>query len=260
MHIGLTCPPGMLPVYSVGGMDEAKMIRTLACELGYGGEYVAPELVAEQSLENLDQFGERPMPSPADGDTTKLEVVDAEGNMVSSTPSGGWLRSSPVVKGLGMPLGTRAQMFYLNRERPNALEPRKRPRTTLTPSLVTKDGGPWMVFGTQGGDTQDQITLQFFLNCVDFGMSVQEALEAPTVCSSHFPGSFYPRSAFPARVTAEGRLPADVVAELERRGHEVNVKGDWAHGKALAIRIDRERGVIHAGASPRHQIGYAIAW
>ena len=126
------------------------------------------------------------------GDTTHLDAVDREGNMVASTPSGGWIGTSPVIKGLGFPLGTRGQMFYLNPDRPNALAPGKRPRATLTPSLVTKDGDPFMVFGTPGGDAQDQWTLQFFLNYVNFGMNLQEALDAATVHSVHFPSSFYP--------------------------------------------------------------------
>ncbi|UCG38998.1 MAG: gamma-glutamyltransferase family protein, partial [bacterium] len=110
------------------------------------------------------------------GDTTHLDAVDRWGNMVAATPSGGWFRSSPVIEGLGFPLGTRMQMFYLDPRHANALEPGKRPRTTLTPSLAMKDGRPFMVFGTPGGDQQDQWTLQFFLNCVDFGMNMQAAV------------------------------------------------------------------------------------
>ena len=106
------------------------------------------------------------------GDTTHLDAVDRHGNMVAATPSGGWIRSSPVIPGLGFCLGTRGQMFYLNPDRPNALAPRKRPRATLTPSLATRDGEPEMVFGTPGGDSQDQWTLQFFLNYVHFGMDL----------------------------------------------------------------------------------------
>ena len=134
------------------------------------------------------------------GDTTHLDAVDREGNMVASTPSGGWLGTSPIIKGLGFPIGPRGQMFYLNPARPTALAPRKRPRATLTPSLVTRDGQPFMVFGTPGGDSQDQWTVQFFLNYADFGMNIQEALDAPTVHSVHFPSSFYPRGAYPGRM------------------------------------------------------------
>ena len=194
------------------------------------------------------------------GDTTHLDAVDREGNMVAATPSGGWIGTSPIIKGLGFPLGTRGQMFYLNPERPNALAPRKRPRATLTPSLVTKDSKPFMVFGTPGGDGQDQWTLQFFLNYVDFGMSIQEALDAPTVHSLHFPSSFYPRSAYPGCVVVESRIPREVIAELERRGHEVELAGAWANGKAMGIRYHGAQGVISGGVSPKGNIGYAIGW
>ncbi len=194
------------------------------------------------------------------GDTTHLDVIDRWGNMVAATPSGGWLGSSPVVKGLGFPLGTRGQMFYLNADRPNALEPRKRPRATLTPTLVTRHGRPFMVFGTPGGDCQDQWTLQFFLNYVHFGMDMQEALDAPTVHSMHFPSSFYPREGFPGKMVAEGRIPAGVIEGLRARGHEVEVTGDWVNGKTMGIRLDEERGVIQGAVAPKGIIGYAIGW
>lgn len=194
------------------------------------------------------------------GDTTHLDAVDREGNMVAATPSGGWISHSPVIKGLGFPLGTRGQMLYLNPQRPNALAPRKRPRATLTPSLVTKRGEPFMVFGTPGGDTQDQLTLQFFLNCVEFGMNIQEALEAPIVYSAHFPSSFYPRTAYPGRVVAEEGIPREVIAELELLGHEVVVTDGWTAGKVMGIRYDRAHGVILGGVSPRRTIGYALGW
>jgi gamma-glutamyltranspeptidase/glutathione hydrolase len=194
------------------------------------------------------------------GDTTQLVAADRQGNVVSATPSGGWIPSSPVIAGLGFPLGTRGQMFYLNPKRPNALAPHKRPRATLTPSLVTEHGAPTMAFGTPGGDCQDQWTLQFFLNCVDFGMGLQEALDVPTVHSEHFPSSFYPRAAYPGRMVVEGRIPATTVAELQQRGHDVVVTGDWANGRVMAIRLDRDHGTIMAGVSPRGQVGYALAW
>ena len=193
------------------------------------------------------------------GDTTHLDAMDAEGNMVAATPSGGWLGTSPVIKGLGFPLGTRGQMFYLNSNRPNALQPHKRPRATLTPTMVTRNGEPYMAFGTPGGDSQEQWTIQFFLNHVDFGMNLQEALDAPTVHTTHFPSSFYPRAAFPARVVAESRIPSDVLGELERRGHEIERTDAWANGKVMGIRWHADKGVIAGAASAKNNIGYAMA-
>ena len=194
------------------------------------------------------------------GDTTHLDAIDAEGNMVASTPSGGWLGSSPVIKGLGIPLGTRGQMFYLNPERPNALEPRKRPRATLTPTIVTENGGPWMAFGTPGGDSQEQWTIQFFLNHFEFGMNLQEALDAPTVHTTHFPSSFYPRPAFAGRVVAESRIPKGTLDELRRRGHDIELTGDWANGKVLGIRYHSANGLIAGAASAKNNIAYAMGW
>jgi gamma-glutamyltranspeptidase/glutathione hydrolase len=192
-----------------------------------------------------------------EGDTTKLEVIDAAGNMVSATPSGGWLMSSPVIPGMGFPLGTRGQMFSLVAGHPNALAPRKRPRTTLTPSLATKDGKPFMVFGSPGGDSQDQWALQFLLNAALFGMSLQEAVEAPTFWTNHFPSSFHPRTAEPGSLFLEGRVPEPQRAELAARGHIVHVAGDWSGGNTLAASINTETGVRCAAASPRLEPAYA---
>ncbi len=197
-------------------------------------------------------------PNGYTGDTTHLDAIDCEGNMIAATPSGGWIPSSPVIEGLGFPLGTRGQMFYLDVNHANALAPHKRPRTTLTPSLVMKDGEPFMVFGTPGGDCQDQWTLQFFLNFVDFGMNLQEAIDAPNFHTRHFPSSFYPHNAEPGSVVLEGRIPESVRAELADRGHQISVAEDWSHGRVLGITFDSKTGLISAGASPRAQIAYAM--
>ena len=198
--------------------------------------------------------------APHLGDTTHLDAIDAEGNMVAATPSGGWIGSSPVIAGLGFPLGTRGQMFYLNPQRPNALQPRKRPRATLTPTIVTRDGAPFLAFGTPGGDGQDQWTLQFFLNYVEFGLDLQQALDAPTVHTTHFPSSFYPRNAYPGRVEAESRLPEETLAELRRRGHDLRLSDGWSHGKPLAIHCHVDRGLILGAATARNNIAYAMGW
>ena len=201
-----------------------------------------------------------PENAPHLGDTTHLDAIDAEGNMVAATPSGGWIGSSPVIAGLGFPLGTRGQMFYLNPRRPNALQPRKRPRATLTPTIVTRDGAPFLAFGTPGGDGQDQWTLQFFLNYVEFGLDLQQALDAPTVHTTHFPSSFYPRAAHPGRVEAESRLPEETLAELRRRGHDLRLSDGWSHGKPLAIHCHVDRGLILGAATARNNIAYAMGW
>ena len=194
------------------------------------------------------------------GDTTHLCAIDSQGNMIAATPSGSWIPSNPVIPELGFPLGTRAQMFSLDPEHPNALAPGKRPRTSLTPSLVTREGQPFMVFGTPGGDQQDQWTLQFFLNLVDFGMDIQQALDAPTFHSQHFPSSFYPRAQYPGRIVMEQTIPDSVRDALARRGHEIEVGPAWSHGRVLGVRIDVEHGLIFGGASPRGETGYAMGW
>jgi gamma-glutamyltranspeptidase/glutathione hydrolase len=191
------------------------------------------------------------------GDTTHVDAVDRWGNLFSATPSGGWIGSSPVVEGLGFPLGTRGQMFYLDERHANALAPRKRPRTTLTPSLALRDGESWLAFGTPGGDQQDQWSLQFFLNVVDFGMELQEALDAPTVQSTHFPGSFYPHAAQPGGVRIESRIDAAVRDELAARGHVVGVDGPWSHGQVTAVARERN-GVLSGAASPRGRVAYVM--
>jgi gamma-glutamyltranspeptidase/glutathione hydrolase len=192
------------------------------------------------------------------GDTTHLDVADSEGNMVSVTPSGGWIWSSPVIEGLGFPLSTRGQMFSLDESHPNSIAPRKRPRTTLSPTLVTLKNEPLMAFGTPGGDQQDQWTLQFFLNFVEFGMNLQAAIDAPTFHNAHFPSSFYPHEAYPGVLYLEGRIPSEARRELTRRGHRIVVEGDWVNGGVTAVHSSRDRGVISAAASSRYRTPYAM--
>jgi gamma-glutamyltranspeptidase/glutathione hydrolase len=195
-------------------------------------------------------------PTRGSGDTCHVDVADRSGNLVSATPSGGWLASSPVVPELGFPLGTRAQMFWLEEGLPNSLEPRKRPRTTLSPSLAFRSGEPYMAFGTPGGDQQDQWSLVFFLHHVDFGLDLQAAIDTPSFHTSHFPSSFYPRAARPRQVEVEGRFSADVVASLRERGHDVVVMDDWTLGRVSAAA--REDGLLKAAANARGMQGYAV--
>jgi gamma-glutamyltranspeptidase/glutathione hydrolase len=192
---------------------------------------------------------------PSRGDTCHLDVADRFGNMVSATPSGGWLQSSPVIPGLGFCLGTRAQMFTLTAGLPNSLAPGKRPRTTLTPSMALRDGEPYLAFGTPGGDQQDQWTLTFFLRHVLFGMNLQEAIDAPAFHTRHFPSSFYPRESSPLAVDVEERAGAQVLAELRRRGHQVTVRPPWSLGRVSAVA--RDNGMLYAAANPRGMQGYA---
>jgi gamma-glutamyltranspeptidase/glutathione hydrolase len=193
-------------------------------------------------------------------DTTQCVAVDRMGNCVSATPSGGWIPTSPVVPGLGFPVGTRAQMFVLDPDHPNCLAPGKRPRTTLSPSLARLPDGRLLAFGTPGGDQQDQWTLHFFLDCVDFGVGdLQAAIDAPTLHIEHAPGSFYPRQAQPGVVQAEGRIPDAVLGALEARGHRVRRAGPWSHGRVLAAAFDPATGACEAAASTRFGIAAAIA-
>jgi gamma-glutamyltranspeptidase / glutathione hydrolase len=193
---------------------------------------------------------------PTRGDTVHLDVADRHGNLVSATPSGGWLQSSPVIPGLGWPLGTRAQMFWLEEGLPSSLEPGKRPRTTLSPSIALRDGEPYLAFGTPGGDQQDQWSLHVFLAHVHFGLDLQAAIDAPDFHTDHFPSSFYPRQAQPRSLALEGRFDDDVVADLRDRGHIVEVTDDWSLGRVSAV--GRENGLLKAGANPRGMQGYAV--
>ncbi len=189
------------------------------------------------------------------GDTVHFDIVDAAGNMVSATPSGGWLQSSPVIPELGFCLGTRAQMFWLEEGHPASLAPGKRPRTTLSPTLALRDGEPYLAWGSPGGDQQDQWTTQLFMRHVHAGMNLQEAIDAPAWHSEHFPISFWPRTARPGVLVVEGRLPQATVKELQRRGHIVEVDADWCEGRlTAAAREGRRR---RAAANPRGMQGYA---
>ena len=193
---------------------------------------------------------------PTRGDTVHLDVVDRSGNMVSATPSGGWLWGSPVIPSLGFPLGTRAQMFWLEEGLPNSLEPGKRPRTTLSPTLVARDGEPYLALGTPGGDQQDQWTLHVFLGHVHHGLDLQQAIDAPSHHTEAFPSSFYPRETIPRHVAVEERAGAETIEGLRRRRHDVEVAGPWTLGRVTAVARERD-GILKAGANPRGRQGYA---
>ena len=189
------------------------------------------------------------------GDTVHFDIIDRPGNMVSSTPSGGWLQSSPVIPELGFCLGTRAQMFWLDESHPAALVPGKRPRTTLSPTMALRDGEPYLAWGSPGGDQQDQWTTQFFLRHVHAKMNLQEAIDAPAWHSEHFPISFWPRTARPGALVVESRVPEKTIKELRARGHVVEVGPAWSEGRLTAAsRVGKRR---RAAANPRGMQGYA---
>ncbi len=229
---------------------------------GYGGTMELATRAGEPSRRQFDALaaGDPTLRQPAhrtgQGDTCHLDVIDRHANMVSATPSGGWLQSSPAIPGLGFCLGSRAQMFWLEEGSMSALAPGKRPRTTLTPSLALKDGGPYMAFGTPGGDQQDQWSLVFFLRHVHYGMNLQEAIDAPMFHTDHFPSSFWPRGSSPGSLSLEGRFPKATAAALARRGHRIEAAADWSLGRLSAAA--REGPLLKAAANPRGMQGYAI--
>ncbi|MEE8123349.1 MAG: gamma-glutamyltransferase family protein [Alphaproteobacteria bacterium] len=191
----------------------------------------------------------------AAGDTCHVDVVDRDGNMVSATPSGGWLHGSPIIPSLGFCLNTRAQMFWLEEDHPASLAPGKRPRTTLSVNLVLRDGEPYMVFGTPGGDYQDQWTVTFALRHLHHGMNLQEAIDAPAFLTDHLVDSFWPRGADLGSLTIEGRVPEATIAGLKDRGHKVTRADDWSLGRLSAAVKDGD--LLKAAANPRLMQGYA---
>jgi gamma-glutamyltranspeptidase/glutathione hydrolase len=198
--------------------------------------------------------------------TVHVDVIDGAGNMAAFTPSGGWIRSQEVIAALGFPLGNRMQTFTLGpAHHPNVVAPGKRPRTTISPSMAFRNGKPWMAFGSMGGDQQDQWMLQFLLNRVDFGMTIQEAIEAPKFSSEHFPGFFAPHDFIPNRLRIERGVGQAALDELARRGHDVEVASDWTEGYLLACARDPATGMLEAGCDPRGEKSevfpaFALCW
>ena len=230
--------PGLIEGYS-NAIDHALVERgELVSNIGMG---VGEPTVAKTGATN--------------GDTVHLDIIDRHGNMISCTPSGGWLQSSPLIPELGFCLGNRGQMFWLDEHSPSTLVPGKLPRTTLSPSLALKNEKPYMVFGTPGGDQQDQWSTIMFLHHADHGMNLQEAIDAPSFHTEHFPGSFWPRSRQPKKVVLEDRFPETTIDELIRRGHQIEVGASWSEGRLTGATIDNK--VLRAAANPRGMQGYA---
>ncbi|UJW77217.1 gamma-glutamyltransferase family protein [Rhizobium sp. SL42] len=191
------------------------------------------------------------------GDTVHIDVIDREGNVVSVTPSGGWLQSSPIVPGLGFCLNSRAQMFWLKPGLPTSLQPGKRPRTTLTPSIALYEGRPTLAFGTPGGDQQDQWQLSFFLRYVHHRQNLQAAIDMPLFHTAHFPGSFYPRTSQPGNVMIESTIGSETINALKAMGHDITEADPWSVGRLTAARRDAD-GLLRAAATPRLMQAYAI--
>jgi gamma-glutamyltranspeptidase/glutathione hydrolase len=249
--VGASASPGLNPGAPGGRVPRLPAFATAPpAARGRGG--VSAPMMDPGTGEPLSRTGGT---SARAGDTCHLDVADRFGNLVAATPSGGWLQSSPVVPGLGFCLGTRAQMFTLTPGLPATLAPGKRPRTTLSPGLVLRDGEPYLAFGTPGGDQQDQWTLGFFLRHVQFGMNLQQAIDAPAFHSRHFPSSFYPRESYPLAIDIEERAGQEVIAALRGRGHEVTVMPPWSLGRISAVA--RSGGFLYAAANPRGMQGYA---
>ncbi|WAC65684.1 gamma-glutamyltransferase [Agrococcus sp. SL85] len=194
----------------------------------------------------------------ARSDTVHVDAVDSTGAMVALMPSGGWLHSSPIIPELGFPLGTRLQMAWLDRDHPNALRPGKRPRTTLSPTLVLDDDVPVLAFGSPGGDQQDQWALHFLLHRIVGGRGLQEAIDMPAFHSTHTPSSFYPHEFQPGVVLIESRAEGSTIASLRARGHRVGVAGPWEIGRMCAVGRDLGTGWLLAGANARGMQGYAV--
>ena len=192
------------------------------------------------------------------GDTCHIDVVDRWGNMVALTPSGGWLQSAPLIPGLGFPLGNRLQMNWLDPDLPTTLTPGRRPRTTLTPTMVLRDGIPFMACGSPGGDQQEQWQLPFLLRTLVGDYGLQEAIDAPTFHTLSMPGSFWPRRMESGVVVIEDRVEDSVINGLEARGHVLRRSGAWTLGRLCAVTRDPATGILSAAANPRGMQGYAI--
>ncbi|WP_443076323.1 gamma-glutamyltransferase family protein [Streptomyces sp. NBC_01716] len=192
------------------------------------------------------------------GDTCHLDVIDRWGNAVSATASGGWLQSSPTVPGLGFALGTRLQMCWLDEGSPSALRAGHRPRTTLTPTMLVRDGAVVSALGTPGGDQQDQWQAVYLVNTLVGGLSPQQAIEAPAFHTTSFPSSFWPRTWTPAGAVVEDRLGDDLIEALVRRGHVVTRAGEWSLGRLSSVSREPSTGLLTAAANPRGAQGYSV--
>jgi gamma-glutamyltranspeptidase/glutathione hydrolase len=195
------------------------------------------------------------------GDTTCVDVVDKDGNLFSATPSSGWLLAGAFIAGdTGVPLSNRMTVFDLDPLSPNVLVGGKRPRTTLTPTLVLKDGKPFLAISTPGGDSQDQQILNVLLEMIVFGNDIQEAIEAPRINSLHPFGSFDSHASEPGVLEIESRVPEETRTELIARGHKLKVLGAYSMSTGVvAVGVDPKNGTLRGGADPRRE-RYIFGW
>ncbi|HWK50755.1 MAG TPA: gamma-glutamyltransferase, partial [Steroidobacter sp.] len=235
--------PGVLPGFEAQVQKCLSMVRIARNESAGLG-------VGEPTMMHLK-------PTLKPGDTVHFDVIDRFGNIVSATPSGGWPQSSPTIPELGFALNTRAQMFWLEPGLPGSLEPGKRPRTTLTPTLATRDDGLSLICGTPGGDQQDQWQLILLLRYIHHGLDLQQAIDAPLFHSVHFPASFYPREALLGTAVIEESYGEKMIAELKSRGHKVKVAPEWSAGRLTAAARGTD-GILRAAATPRLMQAYAV--
>jgi gamma-glutamyltranspeptidase/glutathione hydrolase len=236
--------PGILPGF------EEQVRRTLAGVRMPGATPQKTGTFGEPTLQAMQASGRR-------GDTVHIDVIDKWGNMIAATPSGGWLQSSPVIPALGFPLNSRAQMFWLEEGLPGSLAPGKRPRTTLTPSLAFENGEPRLVFGTPGGDQQEQWQMALFLRRVHYGLNLQEAIDLPQFYSQSFPSSFYPREMRPGHLAVEESVGEATLSALAAMGHDVERAPAWSVGRLTGAEKGAD-GLLRAAATPRLMQAYAI--
>lgn len=236
----LDLPAGQMPGDAI---DRSALLAELAADPDATGLSVG-----EPTFADLPEI---------EGDTCHLDVVDRWGNLVSATPSGGWLQSAPAVPGLGFNITTRGQMYWLDERMPSALAPGRRPRTTLTPTVLTRDGAPILGLGSPGGDQQDQWALGLILRHQVQGLGIQAAIDAPLFHSGHYVYSFAPRTFTPGILHIEDRFDAAILEDLRNRGHRLNIQPSWSLGRLCAAGYTRS-GMIRAAATPRFMQAYAV--
>lgn len=224
-----------------------------------GAAPYTPPLVTEQHPVRAGGVGEPTVQQTGDtrGDTCHLDVVDRWGNIISATPSGGWLQSSPAVPELGFALGTRLQMTWLDPAAPARLAPGRRPRRSSRVGLRVVRGRPVAALGTPGGDQQDQWQLLYLVRTLALGLTPQEAIDAPAFHTTAVPSSFWPRTWTPGGLVIEERAGEGTAGELRARGHDVTVSGPWSQGRLSVVTRDPDTGLLQAAANPRGAQGYA---